>query len=206
MKINSKLFFLAGAFPLILAPKVMAYGFSTTNVPACDNLPPSSPWLHKTVASGPGSVNLAWYEVPSASSWTVAYGTQPGKYIYGLSGFGDGNSRSTTINHLPSGTYYFVVRANNGCKPGIFSNETKVSVSRGSAGARLVANTSSQDKEVVQPSTNPRLRTPSVSPSPKASLPGQPADKQGSQGDEQPAANQSLWQRLSSFFRGLFGK
>jgi hypothetical protein len=73
--------------------------------------------------------------VDRANSWTIAYGKESGKYIYGMTNFGDANSRAVNINMLPVGTYYLVVKANNGCMPGAFSGERKITV--GSNGSVL---------------------------------------------------------------------
>lgn len=107
----------------------MAYG-STPAGPdrECHNTAPAKAWLYSAKNIKTGEVELKWDKVDSASSWTVAYGNQPGKYIYGLSNFGDSNSRSVDIKSLPAGKYYFAVKANSGCMPGAFSNEWPVTV------------------------------------------------------------------------------
>lgn len=105
-------------------------GFTTAgSAPGCGSTAPEAPWLYSAVARG-NEVDLTWAKVDNVSSWTVAYGLRSGTYLYGLSNFGNGDSRSVAIGHLPSGTYYFVIRANNGCKPGPFSAEQRVSVGR----------------------------------------------------------------------------
>lgn len=55
-----------------------------------------------------------------------------------MNDFGDTNSRAVNINMLPAGTYYLVIKANNGCMPGNFSPERKMTVSSNGtvAGAR----------------------------------------------------------------------
>lgn len=205
MKINSKLILAVGVFSLILTPKVLGYGTSSDS-PDCEKTTPTAPWLYKAASGSTGSVDLTWHDVNNAEAWTVAYGTQPGKYVYGMADFGNSSSRSITISYLPSGTYYFVVRANNGCAIGPFSNEAKVQVSSGTGGARLIADRLSPDPTpvaTIRPSASPKAGT-TVSPSPKASQPGQPTDKLDS--TEQTAGKLTFWQRLSNFFRGLFGK
>lgn len=71
-------------------------------------------------------VGLAGLLMTLTPKQVMAYGVQPGKYIYGISNFGDSNSRSINIKSLPAGKYYFAVKANNGCMPGAFSNEWPV--------------------------------------------------------------------------------
>lgn len=121
---------------LASASAVLAYG-STPAGPdrSCNDSVPAKAWLYSARNIKTGEVELKWDKVDSASSWTVAYGNQPGKYIYGLSNFGDSNSRSVDIKSLPAGKYYFAVKANSGCMPGAFSNEWPVTV----GGGRVVA-------------------------------------------------------------------
>lgn len=138
--------FLPGLLILLFITKTTAFGYGEArNVPAsneaisapvCGNTVPSKPWLYSAKSLGNGVVELTWTKADNGNSWTVAYGVISGKYVYGISNFGNSESRSIKISHLPAGTYYFVVRANNGCMPGPFSNEQKVNV--GSLVARLV--------------------------------------------------------------------
>ena len=71
---------------------------------------------------------MTWDGVDRANSWTVAFGSESGKYIYGAHNFGDANSRGIRINSLPGYKYYFVLRANNGCMPGAFSAEKAITL------------------------------------------------------------------------------
>lgn len=205
MKINSKLILAVGVFSLILTPKVLGYGTSSDS-PDCEKTTPTAPWLYKAASGSTGSVDLTWHDVNNAEAWTVAYGTQPGKYVYGMADFGNSSSRSITISYLPSGTYYFVVRANNGCAIGPFSNEAKVQVSSGTGGAKLIVNKPASDTTpvaTIRPSASPKSGA-SLSPSPKASQ--SPAGLPTKLDSEESAGKLSFWQRLSNFFRGLFGK
>jgi len=123
-----------------VAPSVFAYGEgptfagSTTGFPVCDKTAPKAVWPFWAKVVANGKVELTWGKMEDVSSWTVAYGVAPGTYIYGLSSFGNADWRSLTINDLPGGTYYFVIRGNNGCKPGPFSSEWKVVVGEGGSG------------------------------------------------------------------------
>lgn len=180
-------------FPLLALP-VRGYGNSVAgtaiDAPTCNNSAPSMVWPFWARSAGGGAVDLTWGAVNQATSWTVSYGVAPGKYIYGVSNFGDGNSRSFRISALPSGVYYFVMRANNGCKPGPFSNEWKVTVGRGG-----VARTQSvNDSFVNAPAGSPKNLVPTVSPS-------KPAPAQAAQ--VAPAAPKTgFWQKIVNFFLG----
>ena len=133
-------FFILVASFFIVTPLFAAYGnaptfaASTTNPPGCSNKAPITVWPFWAKAVDTNAINLTWGAVADTSSWTVAYGVSPGTYIYGVSNFGNNSSRSFTINSLPAGTYYVVIRANNGCMPGPFSNEWKVAVGGGGSG------------------------------------------------------------------------
>jgi hypothetical protein len=108
------------------------YGTSSTSNTAasvvCNNESPAKPVFEFVRKSGASEIEIGWNKVERANKWTVAYGIEKGKYIYGAADFGDENSRSTKIAMLPAGTYYIVVKASNGCKPGEFSDERKMTV------------------------------------------------------------------------------
>lgn len=207
ISLTSKLTLMVGVLSLVLAPKVLGYGEASSDTPDCEKPVPNTPWLYKAVPQGVGSIDLTWHDVNNAETWTIAYGTQSGKYIYGLADFGNSTSRNVTINYLPAGTYYLVVRASNGCAIGPFSNEAKVQVSSGRAGAKLVASQVPRDttpSPTVTPSTNPTKlgTTPKVSPSPKAL---KSVDPVASPVPTEPTEDIGFWQRLGDFFRRLFG-
>lgn len=126
------LFFISGTNAAVLAG---VYGespqvdFSAITVPTCTNEKPKAPVLlepnHPLLPQPeiPGEVILVWHKVPGATSYTIAYGLTPGNYIYGAADIGTGESEAISIRALENRTYYFVVRANNGCMPGPFSQE-----------------------------------------------------------------------------------
>ncbi|PIZ65024.1 hypothetical protein COY15_03975 [Candidatus Roizmanbacteria bacterium CG_4_10_14_0_2_um_filter_39_12] len=89
-----------------------------------DSKPVSAPILLSAVP-GTNSVTLAWSVVGNpVSYYLVAYGTSSGSYQYGNPSVGGANTTSYTITNLSGNTtYYFAVRAGNGCSPGPFSNE-----------------------------------------------------------------------------------
>lgn len=122
---------------LVLAGAVLArqsqaaYGVGLTQAgpPVCNNEFPGTPQIATLKVVGPGSVELTWEMVDRATSWTVAYGSKSGVWIYGVHNFGDSLSRAIKINRLPGGRFYFVLRANNGCVPGAFSIEKSITAS-----------------------------------------------------------------------------
>ena len=127
------IFFLFFALPVAYAAygEAPTFAASSTSPPTCSNTAPKMVWPFWAKAAGSGKVDLTWGKIEDVTSWTVAYGIAPGTYIYGMSNFGNDTWRSLTVNELPRGTYYFVIRGNNGCKPGPFSNEWKVVVGGG---------------------------------------------------------------------------
>jgi len=97
-----------------------------TPIPNCtDAAPGSAPQLLSALTKGTTQVTLTWSPASDpVSYYLVAYGTAPGKYIYGNVYVGGHDTTSYTVGRLsPKTTYYFVVRAGNGCQPGEFSDE-----------------------------------------------------------------------------------
>lgn len=191
-------------FFLLFAATTSAYAYgesasfagSTTMPPTCSNPAPAMVWPFSARAIGAGTVELTWGEVPNVSSWTVAYGTAPGTYIYGISQFGNSLSRSIQIGSLPSGVYYFAMRANNGCKPGPFSNEWRVVVGGGGGGRALLTSLGggtggTPGRIIATPTPTTRVQ---ATPTPR---PGAPT------GTTAPSGGQSWWQQLLNF---IFGK
>lgn len=93
--------------------------------PVChDQAPGGSPRLISAIA-GENKVTLTWEKAPDpVTYYLIAYGESPGNYLYGNPNVGGPEATSYTVDNLSGGkTYYFVVRAGNGCAPGPFSNE-----------------------------------------------------------------------------------
>ncbi|MBU1326825.1 hypothetical protein KKB64_00325 [Patescibacteria group bacterium] len=187
---------------LIVAAKttVMAGYGEAGNKPSCGDQKPGKPWLYAARVTGKNQVTLYWDKSDKASSWTVAYGVEAGKYIYGQDRFGYIGQRTTTINDLPAGQYYFVIRGNNGCMPGPFSDEqtakvgsTVKTVMTGTGytapvqeGVKLVPTPRGEGKTPLTVPTGIKGTTP-VFPTPAPTRP-------------------TFWQSFGNFFKGLFGK
>lgn len=134
-------------------------GGSSSPMQNCTGTRPNAPILYQPGstllprATGAGEVRLNWIKVPDASSYGVGFGVESGKYIYGLPSVGDTNN--FTVRFLvPGKKYFFVVRANNGCTPGLWSKEWSMVI--GGSGGVSVANTNSNrrvtTRSVITPS------------------------------------------------------
>ena len=103
---------------------------SSTSTSICSEQKPSSAPLIISANAGINEVTLNWDKaIDPVSYYLVAYGVEPGKYIFGNPNVGNKDTTSYSIQNLSGNTtYYFVVRAGNGCKPGDFSQEVSVFV------------------------------------------------------------------------------
>ena len=92
--------------------------------PVCDSAKPGTPVLLSVTRSGSTAL-LVWTDASQATHYTIAYGTTPGDYPYGVPN--TGNVTSFTVGLLdPDTTYYFAVKAVNNCMPGDFATLGRV--------------------------------------------------------------------------------
>jgi hypothetical protein len=90
-----------------------------------DQIPGSAPQFLSAEAIGNHRIKITWIEASDpVTYYLISYGTASRQYQYGNPNIGPKGTTSFTVGNLVSGTtYYFVVRAGNGCAPGSFSNE-----------------------------------------------------------------------------------
>jgi len=190
-----------GSLILSATPAAAGYGSSpsggggqSNDAPVCNNSVPGKTRVVFVRKSGNSQIEIGWNGVDTASTWTIAYGKESGKYIYGMSNFGDGNSRSVKINMLPPGTYYAVVKANNGCMPGPFSDERKITVFN--SGNVLGAKAVKTGGQVLGTKATPS-KTPTAT---GTNTPTETVDPTPTQGESGESLN--FFQRIIRFFTG----
>ncbi|MBI3577561.1 fibronectin type III domain-containing protein, partial [Candidatus Gottesmanbacteria bacterium] len=100
-------------------------GGGGASAPVCNDTKPGSAPTLTGASGGTNSVTLTWAEGKDPMSYyLVTYGTSPGAQTYGNPNIGGKGTTSYTVSGLAGGaTYYFKVRAGNGCMPGDYSNE-----------------------------------------------------------------------------------
>jgi hypothetical protein len=107
-------------------------GSSSPSAPSCnDQKPGSAPKLISAISSGPNSAILTWSGAKDpVTNYAVVYGLKANTPLYGNANIGGKFTNSFEVKGLSGNTtYFFKVRAGNGCMPGDFSNEVSVKVS-----------------------------------------------------------------------------
>ena len=101
---------------------------SPGTAPVCSDTKPGSAPTLLSASTGTNSVTLVWSGASDPLTYyLVAFGTSPGSLAYGNPNIGGKGTTSYTVTNLSGGTtYYFRVRAGNGCMPGDYSNELAV--------------------------------------------------------------------------------
>lgn len=101
---------------------------STSSSPGvCDDPRPygKTAWIYGAIPLSSSMIELYFTDADGPiSQYVLEYGTKPGEYRYGvenLGGRGDGYKRYTVAGLSPATTYYFRVKAVNGCASGEWS-------------------------------------------------------------------------------------
>jgi len=129
-----------------------------TPTPACSDSTPGTPQLTSAVANSTNQITLTWTDANDpVSSYLLSYGIASGQYIYGNPNIGGQGTTSYTVGNLAKGTtYYFAVKAVNGCTPGSFSNEVSAITTGGVVAAPATsADTSSNNQTDSTPTDTP---------------------------------------------------
>lgn len=88
---------------------------------SCSDEKPGTPTMYPPVRLDPTTMKLSWSATDKATTYALSYGVCAGQFIYGVAD--TGNVTEFTVGGLnASQTYYFSVRAINGCMPGDSSN------------------------------------------------------------------------------------
>lgn len=94
--------------------------------PICsDQEPGSAPWLYSATPKSTGSILLQFTESSDpVDKYVLEFGTESDNYSYGADNIGGKGTKSYVVDLLsPNTTYFFRVRAGNGCATGPWSNE-----------------------------------------------------------------------------------
>lgn len=101
-------------------------GTSSVGTPPCTDISPGStaPWIYSASVFESNSILLKYTDwSTNKTEFVIEYGLESGKYIYSAIGISP-TSTSHVIGSLNlNTTYYFRIRAGNGCATGAWSNE-----------------------------------------------------------------------------------
>jgi hypothetical protein len=143
-----------------------------------DGAPGSTPQLASAVANGTNQITLTWTDANDpVTYYLLAFGLTSGQYIYGNPNIGGHDTTSYTVGNLAKGTtYYFAIKAVNGCNPGSFSNEVSATTTGGAVVTPVAASTdtSSDNQNDVTPTDTPtpeEIAQPTAMPTPVPNSP-----------------------------------
>lgn len=100
---------------------------SSTSTSKCSDQAPGNkaPWLYAAVAKSRTSIEIFFTDAQEPyDHYVLEYGTEVGNYQWSATSIGGKGTRTYVVSSLrPSTTYFFRVRAGNGCATGEWSNE-----------------------------------------------------------------------------------
>lgn len=103
------------------------------SAPVCADTKPGMPTGLTATILGAGSVQLSWiYPLPPYTYFLIAYSDNPDSPKWGNPNVG--TTTSYIVSGLGAGTYYFWLRAGNGCMPGDFVGPVSPGAIAGAAG------------------------------------------------------------------------
>lgn len=123
---SSHIFELTNQLPTTITTASEEEG-SVASASTCSSMPPGlkTPTIYAAIPESNSSITLYFTDADGPlDHYALLYGDRTGEYRFGAENIGGINTRKYTVGHLqPNTTYYFKVRAGNGCATGEWSNE-----------------------------------------------------------------------------------
>jgi len=123
---SSHIFELTNQLPTTITTASEGEG-SVASASTCSSMPPGlkTPTIYAAIPESNSSITLYFTDADGPlDHYALLYGDRSGEYRFGAVNIGGVNTRKYTVGHLqPNTTYYFRVRAGNGCATGEWSNE-----------------------------------------------------------------------------------
>ncbi len=100
----------------------------------CSDATPGVPVITAATPLGNNQISLTWTDTNDpVSYYLLSYGNSSGNYIYGAPNIGSQGVTTYTVSNLAKNTtYYFAIKAENGCMSGSYSNEISTTTGGGS--------------------------------------------------------------------------
>lgn len=132
---------------------------------SCSDTNPGIPVITDAIISDKNSVILKWAKAPNTvNHYLLAYGTSENSLPFGDSNIGGKDINSFEINKLTDGTtYYFKLKAVNGCALGDFSNTAIVTLGASDTDVKKSSKPVAQTPEILGAAVKDEI---SVTPTP----------------------------------------